>query len=574
MNQFDEISDSRKPATAEVFIEGEQEPKERKTNVDNEDPESGKGLDKEIGKSAFRFSLGTLLSRVSGMTREMTMAYVLGTSPAAAAFLVAFRFAYLLRRLFGEGALVNGFVPHYEALKSQDEKKASLFFRDLFGSISLLLIGLIGVLELVLGLTIRHLGLQESNIEIIRLIMLSLPGLLFICLFALHTGFLQCQGRFFLTGAAPVVFNLAWISSLLFYRNEAASAITAHLAVALDIAFLLQWLILLPATCKKLKGTLTLYEFKRFKLFSKEIRLLLTTLSLSVIGVSAIQVNGFIDVLFARAADLQGPAYLTYAIRLQQLPLALFGISLSSAIFPALSRAVENREETTAEELLQFGLMRSSCLMIPFTFGIFILGAPAIHLLFGHGHFTHQSTFYTTLCLWAYGIGLLPSTILMLFSQAFFTRHDFKTPMLLSLGTIVLNAALNSLLIYGCKWGAVSVAIATSFTSGMNAFLLYILYKQRYGMHFFTKKWRPLMQLLGATVVAMVAGLLVSLCIQDSSFLEILQGTIPAFPSSLLDQALRLLLPSMAFAAVFVLMSWAMRCEEVLGLLRIRSRSY
>jgi len=508
------------------------------------------------------------------MTREMTMAYVLGTSPAAAAFLVAFRFAYLLRRLFGEGALVNGFIPHYEALKSQDEKRASFFFRDLFYSISLLLIGVIGVLEFVLCFVIHRFALQESNLEILRLIMLSLPGLLFICLFALHTGFLQCQGRFFLTGAAPVVFNLAWIGSLLFYRNEEASAITSHLAVALDVAFLLQWVILLPATWKKLKGLLTFYDFKAFKLFSQEIRSLLMTLSLSVIGVSAIQINGFIDVLFARAADLQGPAYLTFAIRLQQLPLALFGIAISSAIFPSLSRACENRDELAAEGLLRFGLMRSSCLMIPCTFGILILGAPAINLLFGHGHFTNHSTFYTTLCLWAYGVGLLPSTVLLLFSQAFFARHDFKTPMLLSLGTIALNALLNSLLIYGLHWGAVSVAVATSFTSAINAVLLYLLYKKRYEMTFFSEKWRPLLQLFSSTVIATLACLLTSFWVGDNSFLEMLQGKFPSFPRNLSGQALQLVLPSLVFAVIFVLTSWITRCEEVLNLLRIKSRSF
>jgi putative peptidoglycan lipid II flippase len=528
--------------------------------------------EKEVGRSAFRFSLGTLFSRVSGMTREMTMAYVLGTTPAAAAFLVAFRFAYLLRRLFGEGAIVNGFVPHYEALKNQNEKNASLFFRDLFCSMGLLLIGIIGLLELVLFFTMHHFHMQEGNREIVRLIMLSLPGLLFICLFALHTGFLQCQGRFFLTGVAPVVFNLAWIGSLLFYRNEEASIITSHLALALDVAFLLQWLILLPATWKKLQGLLTFYDLRTFKPFSSEIRRLLTTLSLSVIGVSAIQVNGFIDVLFARAADLQGPAYLTYAIRFQQLPLALFGIAISSAIFPALSRALENREEMAAEELLRFGLMRSSCLMIPCTFGIFLLGGPAINLLFGHGHFTEQSTFYTTLCLWAYGIGLMPTTILLLFSQAFFARHDFKTPMFLSLGTIAFNAGLNALFIYGCHWGAVSVAVATSFTSAINAFILYFLYKKRYGMGFFREKRRPLIQLLLCSLVATAACFFTSSWLGDTSFWEILNGQLVHFPHHLATQGIQLFLPSVAFAITFIAMSFAIRCEEVLGLLPLVAR--
>lgn len=500
------------------------------------------------------------------------MAFVLGTTPAAAAFLVAFRFAYLLRRLFGEGSLVNGFIPHYESLKARDEKNAAFFFRDLFASLALILIGLIGFLELGLFATVQYFPLQENNAEILRLIMLSLPGLLFICLFALHSGFLQCQGRFFLTGVAPIAFNIAWIGTLFLYRNQNAAAITSHLAVALDLAFLFQWAVLLPATWKKIKHLLTFADLQSFKLFSSEIRRMLATLSLSVIGVSAIQVNSFIDVLFARVADLEGPAYLTYAIRLQQLPLALFGIAIASAIFPSLARAAENKEETTSQGLLQFGLMRSSCLMLPCTIGILLLGAPSINLLFGHGHFTDASTIKTTLCLWAYGLGLLPTTIVLLFSQAFYARHDFKTPMYTSLATILLNVTFNSIFIFGLSWGSTSVALSTSFTSLINAIVLYGLYKKQHGISFFSIKWRPLVQLVLSTFVAAFCCLLVSRGLGDASLTAILNDTMIAFPHDLKGQALQLALPCAAFGVVFVLMSWILRFEEMLSLLGAKNK--
>ncbi len=525
-------------------------------------------MSKEVSKSAFRFSLGTFFSRISGMTREMTMAYVLGTSAAAAAFLVAFRFAYMLRRLFGEGALVNGFIPHYQSLKTKDEKAASFFFRDLFSSLAILLIGLIGVLELGLLFTLHHIA--EGNAEIVRLIMLSLPGLLFICLFALHTGYLQCQGRFFLTGAAPIAFNIAWIGTLIFYRHNEPGAITTHLAVALDVAFLFQWAILLPATWKKLKLSLSFRDLKSFTFFSPEIRKMLATLALSVIGVSAIQINGFIDVLFARSADLEGPAYLSYAIRLQQFPLALFGIAIASALFPTLSRALENKEESAAEELLQFGLMRTSCLMIPCTIGIFLLGAPSVNLLFGHGHFTDHSTMMTTICLWAYGLGLLPATVVLLFSQAFYARHDFKTPMFLSLGTIVLHVLFNSLFIFGMGWGPTSVALCTSFVFLINASVLYFLYQKRHGMNFFRLKKASLLRLLFCTMTAAVACLLTSLWLGDTSMLTLFQGQEVDFPHHLGRQTLELFLPFCAFGSVFLAASYFTRFSEVLSLLGSR----
>jgi putative peptidoglycan lipid II flippase len=225
-----------------------------------------------------------------------------------------------------------------------------------------------------------------------------------------------------LTGAAPIAFNIAWIGTLIFYRHQSSSSITSHLAIALDIAFLFQWAVLLPATWKKLRGFLTTC---RFNLFSSEIRNMLTATALSIIGVGACQVNGFIDTLFARAADLEGPAYLAFAMRLEQFPLALFGIAISSALFPSLAKAFGNGEESVSVELLEFGILRTSFLMIPCTIGILLLGAPAINLLFGHGQFTDLSTVKTTICLWAYGLGLLPTAFTLLFSQAFFARKDF-----------------------------------------------------------------------------------------------------------------------------------------------------
>lgn len=518
---------------------------------------------KDVGRSAFRFSLGTLFSRVSGMVREMAMAFVLGTSGAAAAFLIAFRFAYLLRRLFGESALVNGFIPHYQSLKAKDEKSAAGFFSDLFATMTLLLIGLIGVVELALFGFLQMMSIQENNAEVLRLIMLSLPGLLFICLFALHSGFLQCHGRFFLTGFAPVAFNVAWIGTLLYYRHQPSSTITTYLAIALDVAFLFQWAILLPATWKKIKD---FFSACRFKLFSSEIKTMLGAISLSILGVGAMQINGFIDTLFARAADLEGPAYLAYAMRLEQFPLALFGIAISSALFPSLSKALGDKEERQSEELLKFGVLRTSFLMIPCSIGILLLGAQAINLLFGHGEFNDLSTVKTTICLWSYGIGLLPTALALLFAQAFFARRDFKTPMILSCYAIMFNIAFNSFLIYGLKLGATSVALSTSLAAFLNAAVLYFLYQRHFGFSL-KGEWLCFLRILLSSLAGGATALFVSAGMGDRTLFLIAQGQTPSFEHSVLKQALLLGLPAMAFLMAFTACGYLIRCEQTMGFL-------
>ena len=166
-----------------------------------------------ILQSTLRFASGTVLSRVSGLLRDMSMAFCFGTTPEIAAFLVAFRLANLLRRIFGEGALLNGFIPHFESCRSESPKQASQFFRDLFFSVTLLLLFLIGIIELALYSGLHYALLSTENQQILWLTMLMLPGVLFICLFSLCSGLLQCENHFFLTGFAPVAFNIIWIAA-------------------------------------------------------------------------------------------------------------------------------------------------------------------------------------------------------------------------------------------------------------------------------------------------------------------------------------------------------------------------
>ena len=117
------------------------------TNMSDIDTQSS------VGRSAKHFLTGTFVSRITGMIRDLSLAFCFGTSPAVAAFMIAFRLANLFRRLFGEGALLNGFIPFFEGIRKDDPQKGALFFRDLFWTLCAVLIGLIFTLEVVfLGL--------------------------------------------------------------------------------------------------------------------------------------------------------------------------------------------------------------------------------------------------------------------------------------------------------------------------------------------------------------------------------------------------------------------------------------
>lgn len=411
-----------------------------------------------ILRSARRFFAGTFLSRLSGLARDMAMAFYFGSSPEIAAFMVSFRLANLFRRILGEGNLQAGFAPHYTG---------PAFYRDVSRSLSLVLFAVIAGLEAIFWGCSRLVGPDWK--EIIELTMWMIPGLFFISLYGLNTALLQYEKKYFITGVAPVAFNLFWIIAVIATRS------VRILSIAVTAAFAAQWLITAIQT-KQILGPRT----ARPKLFGEHWKTLLKPLSLGVIGISAVQLNSALDAIFARFADPEGPAFLWYAIRIQQLPLALFGIALSGALLPPLSRAIKNGQEEHYRQLLQNALRQSATLMLICTFGIFALGPAGIQLLFGHGDFTSADVSKTFECLWAYGIGLTPQVFVLLLASGRYAQKNYRIPTIASLVSVAVNIGLNALFVFGFGWGAKSIALATSISAFVNVAMLGLPIFDRY----------------------------------------------------------------------------------------------
>ena len=372
---------------------------------------------KALTKSAAGFLSGTFISRVSGLLRDISMAYAFGTTPEVAAFMVAFRFSNLFRRLFGESALSASFIPHFEKVRTRESGVG--FFLQFGLSLSVVLVALIFCLEGGLYLSLPFLS--EGNRAIASLTMWMLPGLLFICLYALSNALLQCEKRYFLGAVAPIAFNVVWAGGALLVKDLKA------LSLLVTVAFFMQWMMTLPAVIAWVKSA---GEKIKWQLFSKQVRALARPFCLGILGIGAMQINSALDALFARAADPEGPAYLWYAIRLQQVPLALFGIALSSALLPPLSRAIEKGDHERFHTLYRFTQRRCIFLMAAATCGLMIFGRLAIRNLFGHGGFSLHAVDQSTLCLKAYALGLVPAAMTLVTAPTFYARKDFKTPMI------------------------------------------------------------------------------------------------------------------------------------------------
>lgn len=392
------------------------------------------------------------------------MAFSFGDHPAVAAFMIAFRLSNLFRRLLGEGPLQSVFIPHFESLRVQDPSHASRFFRKINLLLFILLIFISIFSELILLTILNFSHLSFDNREIIKLTAWMFPGLVFICLYGINISVLQCYDSFFLPSFAPFVCNAIWIFGALFFRNSEPSVAMLALSKLVVVGFFFQWLITFPLTFKNISGAIKEWLVQKIEI-SPEIRQLIKAFGLGIIVVGATQINGFLDSLFARYADLKGPVYLWYSIRLEQLALAIFGMACVSPVIPSLSRAISAGHTEECFSIFTFSLKRIFTLMIPCTCALFSLGLSAINLIYGRGHFSDLAVEQTTRCLWSYGIGLLPSTMVLLFFAVFYAKKDFRTASAIALGTILVHILLNSLFVFVFGLGAISTALATSISA-------------------------------------------------------------------------------------------------------------
>jgi putative peptidoglycan lipid II flippase len=531
-----------------------------------EESESKKESVQSVATSAFRFSVGTLFSRITGMLREQTIAYFFGTSPLIAAFFVASRFALMFRRILGEGALLTGFIPKFEAKRAESEERAADFFADVHSSLFWFLLFLLFVFETLLFGLFRANLFSSENQKILLMMMMILPSLFFICLYALYSAFLQCKKRFFLTAVAPAVFNLSWLLAVFWVGKSWNSYVIFGLSLSMSLAYVFQWILLVPSSLLFFRPFFRWQHLFQWSKTSLELKALIKNVSLTAIGLGATQINGFLDTLFARSACLEGPAYLYYALRLHQLPLALIGVALSSALLPSLSRAFKEKDSVHFQELLSFGVKRVLTLILPSTFAIFSLGLPSIVLIYYRGCFSEQSVIHTTLCLWGFAIGLLPMTLVLLLNQAFYARQEYRLPTIAALLSVLFNLLLNGIFIWILKLPAEMVTLSTSLAAFFNAVYLMRKLARDEGSLFPRRIWNfSFRVLMASSFASIVLGFLGRVGGLDVSF-ELLLQTRPHFPTFFWRQLVDFLILSGTFFAIFLLSAYLLRIEEVFQL--------
>jgi putative peptidoglycan lipid II flippase len=475
-------------------------------------PEPSASADQSTGRSAFFVGAGILISRIVGLIRQRIFAHYFGSSAEGDAFSAAFRIPNFLQNVFGEGALSASFIPVYAKLLAQDnEKEAARVANAIFSILALVtaIIVLIGVFATPQIVTLIAAGFEEERRELtITLVRIFFPGAALLVLSAWCLGVLNSHHRFFISYTAPVAWNAAIIAALLFYGNRVdLSGLAAATAWGSVIGSGLQFGVQLPVV-------LRLVRFRpALALANSHVRQVLTNFFPVFVSRGVVQISAFVDAFLASFLGQGAVVALNYAQSLYTLPVSLFGMSVSAAELPAMSRtlgAATAVAETLRHRLNQ-GLQRISFFIVPSAVAFLALGDVIAAVLYQTGKFTRDDAIYVWTILAGASVGLLASTLGRLYSSTYYALQDTRTPLLYA----VLRVGLGSILGYffaihmpgilglDSKLGAAGITVASGLAGWVEFVMLRNSLNRRIGktglaLSYSAKLW--LGALLGAGV--------------------------------------------------------------------------
>lgn len=422
----------------------------------------------------------TLLSRISGLVRDMVFAGLIGAGAgiAADAFYVAFRIPNFLRRIFGEGAFSQAFVPVFTEYKTRAPQEEVREFVDrMAGIFGLVLFGvtLLGVLAAPFIVYALAPGFSGEKYDLtVTMLRITFPYILFISLVAMAAGILNTYGRFGAAAFTPVLLNLSMIGAALWLAPRMDNPVLA-LAWGVFIAGAAQLLFQLPFL--KRLGFLPRPRLRRgHDGVARVFRLMLP----AIFGVSVAQINTLVNTMLASFLVTGSVSWLYYSDRLMEFPLGVFGIALATVILPSLSHQHTNGDKHEFSRLLDWALRWVFLIGVPATVALILLAGPLVATFFRFGKFSAHDVQMSTQALIAFSVGLPGFILVKVLAPGFYARQDTKTPVRIGMIAMGVNIALSVALVFTLKH--VGLALAISLAAFVNAALLYRLLR-RHGVY-------------------------------------------------------------------------------------------
>lgn len=398
------------------------------------------------GRGALFVAAGILASRLMGLVRERVFAHYLGNAEAAAVFKAALRIPNFLQNLFGEGVLSGSFIPVYaQLLGEKNQEEADRLAGAIFGLLALAtsLVVAAGMLVTPLFVDLIAPGLEGTSRELaVQLVRIVFPGTGLLVLSAWCLGILNSHRRFLLSYLAPVVWNLVLIATLaVMGRSSTENQLVEWLAYAVVLGSFLQFAVQVPPVLRLLG------KFRpSFSVASASVRRVLRSFITVVVGRGVVQISAYVDTAVASLLSERALSSLFYAQTIYLIPVSLFGMAVSAAELPEMSRATGGAapEEVAAKlrERIDTASRRVAFFVVPSAAAFLFIGDVVGAALLQTGRFTSADSRYVWYLLMGAAVGLVSSAVGRLYSSAFYALKDPGTPLRFAVLRVALTAGL------------------------------------------------------------------------------------------------------------------------------------
>jgi putative peptidoglycan lipid II flippase len=462
-------------------------------------------------RAASTVSLLTLASRVTGLVRELLVAASFGASAWTDAFNVAFRIPNLLRRLFGEGAFSQAFVPILAATRATEGDEVTRRLIDAVATVlfwALLVTCVIGVAAAPAIVWLMASGLERFDGAIV-MTRWMFPYIGFMSLVALSAGVLNTWKRFAVPAVTPVLLNLAVIGAAWglapVLKRHGIEPIYA-LAVGVMFGGVLQLGVQIPALLRV--GCLPHIGLSWAALRAAQshpgVGRILKQMAPALLGVSVAQLSLLINTQIASHQGVGAVSWLTYADRLMEFPTALLGVALGVILLPQLSAAQAKSDVQAYSGLLDWGLRLVLLLALPCAVALLVFPKPMVAVLYHYGAFTARDIDQTVVALMGYGVGLMGLVGVKILAPGFYARQDIRTPVKIAVVVLVLTQLMN--LVFVPRLAHAGLALSIGLGALINSAWLFVGLR-RAGLYTPEPGWGGFALRVGAASAVMGGGL-------------------------------------------------------------------
>jgi putative peptidoglycan lipid II flippase len=430
-------------------------------------------------RAASTISLFTLASRITGLARDVVIASAFGAGASLDAFNVAFRIPNLLRRLFGEGAFTQAFVPTLAHVRGSQGDDATRTMVDAVATVLfcvLVVTCVVGVIAAPVVVYLMASGLARFD-EAVVMTRIMFPYIGFISLVSLSAGVLNTWKRFAVPAATPVLLNVAmmggiWALAPVFDR-WALPRVYA-IAVGVMIGGVLQLAVQIPALARagclpRIRlGLAGLRESWRHP----GVRRVMRQMAPALLGVSVAQISVLINTQIASHQGVGAVSWLDYASRLMEFPTALLGVAVGAVLIPQLAAARGRDDAAGYSGMLDWGLRLTLVLALPCSVALLVFPDALVATLFERGRFDALAVTQTALALRGYGCGLLGLIGVKILAPGFYAQQDLRTPVTIGIVVLVLTQAMN--LAFVPVFGHAGLALSVGLGAVVNAIWLFV----------------------------------------------------------------------------------------------------